>query len=90
MNQQLLHITFKTSFIVQVITGIVSILGMFIKLKDKDKVLKDILLIENLVQVVEAIFYVYIILAFTNINKTASKSISADCVFVLSFSKLSN
>ena len=69
MNQQLLHTTFKTSFIVQIITGIVSVLGMFIKLKDKDKVLKDILLIENLVQLVEAIFYVYIILAFANINK---------------------
>ena len=70
MNQQkLLLDTFKASFIIQIITGIVTFLGLFIKLKPQDNILKDVLRIENYVQIVEAIFYIYIIFAYNNLHK---------------------
>ena len=71
MQKSLLFFSFKSSLIIQIVTGLVTIFGMFLKLKSKDQVLKDILIIENVVQIIEAIFYVYIILAFTNINKSS-------------------
>lgn len=69
MGQQILLNTFKISLIIQIITGIVTFLGLFVKVNPKDKILKDILHIENSVQIVEAIFYVYILLAYNNLQK---------------------
>ena len=45
------------SLLVQVITGIVSLHGLFIKLPEKDRILTDILGLETIVQFIELMFY---------------------------------
>ncbi len=56
-----MRLTFYISIIVQLITGIVTFGGIFYKLPKQDRVLKDILGLETIVQFVEGIFYIYII-----------------------------
>ena len=64
----LLQLTFYISIVVQIITGLVTFGGIFYKLPKQDKVLKDILALETIVQVIEGIFYVYIIMSFRYIR----------------------
>ena len=45
------------SLLVQIITGIVSLHGLFITLPEKDSILTDILGLETMVQFVEMVFY---------------------------------
>ena len=59
----LVYKTLYLSLTVQIITTLISLHGFFIKLGDKDKVLKDILGIEAVVQFVETFLYIYIIYA---------------------------
>ena len=47
----------------QLITGLVTLGGMFYKLPKQDKILLDILALETIVQLVEGLFYVYIIMS---------------------------
>ena len=56
------------SLLVQVITGIVSLHGLFIKLPEKDRILTDILGLETIVQFIELMFYIWISYAMVNIN----------------------
>ena len=56
------------SLIVQIITGIVSLHGLFLTLPKKDAILTDILGLETIVQFVEAAFYIWIAYAAVNIN----------------------
>ena len=59
-QKKLLDITVKISLAVQLIAGIISIFGIFIKLKKSDQILNRILIIDTVVQVVEFIFYIYL------------------------------
>ena len=59
----LVYKTIYLSLAVQIITTLISLQGFFIKLNDKDKILKDILGIEAIVQFVETFLYIYIIFA---------------------------
>lgn len=52
--------TVKFSLIVQLITGIISLYGLFITLDEKHNILKGILGLETLVQFVELAFYIWI------------------------------
>ncbi len=54
------------SLFIQLVTGIVSLYGIFIKLEKEDLILRDILVMENIVQFVEAFFYIYIAFAIKN------------------------
>ena len=56
------------SLLVQIITGIVSLHGLFITLPEKDRVLTDILGLETIVQFIELMFYIWISYAVININ----------------------
>tara|TARA_E500000178_G_scaffold225760_1_gene222598 strand:- start:1127 stop:1801 length:675 start_codon:yes stop_codon:yes gene_type:complete len=56
-----MELSFYISILIQFITGIVTFGGMFYKLPKQDNVLKDILGLETVVQLVEGIFYIYII-----------------------------
>jgi len=58
-----MNLTFYLSLIVQLITGLVTLGGMFYKLPKQDKILLDILALETIVQLVEGLFYVYIIMS---------------------------
>ena len=65
--------TIYFSLFVQVITTLVSIDGLRYDLNDRDKILKDILILEPLVQIVEAIFYVWVVAALKDIDLMAPR-----------------
>ena len=52
--------TVKFSLIVQLITGIITLYGLFITLDEKHNILRGILGLETLVQFVELAFYIWI------------------------------
>lgn len=62
-----------TSLAAQLITTIISLDGFRYKLEDKDKILKDILLLETVVQVIEACFYVWAVFALSNLKTLVSR-----------------
>jgi bacteriorhodopsin len=57
----LLEISSYSSLLIQLITGIVGLYGISYKLDEKDKILQSALLLETLVQLIEFIFYIYLI-----------------------------
>ena len=61
------------SLILQIITGLIPIPGLYIKLQQKDEILTDILLLETVVQFIELFFYVWIAFSILNIKKMASR-----------------
>lgn len=61
------------SLILQIITGLIPIPGLYIKLQEKDKILTDILLLETVVQFIELFFYVWIAFSILNIKRMASR-----------------
>ena len=61
------------SLLVQIITGIVSLHGLFITLPEKDRILTDILGLETMVQFVEMVFYIWISYAMINVDKMTSR-----------------
>ena len=66
--------TTDLSIFVQIITGLVSMQGIFVKLPDKHKILNEVLALETLVQVVELFFYIYFLksMAITALPQMAS------------------
>jgi len=56
------------SLIIQFITGVLSLYGIFIPLPFKDRILREILILETIVQVIEFIFYVWLVVSFYKIN----------------------
>ena len=61
------------SLIVQIVTGLVSLHGLFLTLPKKDAILTDILGLETIVQFIEAAFYIWIAYATVNVNIMASR-----------------
>lgn len=68
--------TIWISLILQFITGIIPLHSLFITLDEKHTILKDILILETVVQFVEMIFYIWIAFAVLNIKKMASRRYS--------------
>ena len=66
--KQLLFYSVYFSLWIQLITGMVQIHGILIEIDKGDFVLKEILILETIVQFIEAVFYVYIAFALTGIN----------------------
>ena len=58
---KILNLSSYFSLIVQLVSGIVGVNGLFIKLKPQDEILKTALKLETLVQLIEFIFYIYLI-----------------------------
>ena len=54
------------SVVMQIISGIVQFDGIFIHLKEKDRILTDILSLETIVQFIEGLFYVWLVMNFSN------------------------
>ena len=65
---ELLKNTVKFSLLVQVITGIITLNGLFIDLPTKDRPLKTINKLENVVQLIEAIYYTYIVYTISKLD----------------------
>ena len=55
------------SLILQIITGLIPLQGLFIKLDEKDTILTDILALETTVQLIELLFYIWIAFSVMNI-----------------------
>ena len=72
-TQKMVKNTILFSLLVQIITGIVSLHGLFITLKEKDRILTDILTLETVVQFIEMCFYLWIAYAVVNINSMTSR-----------------
>ena len=62
------------SVIMQIISGIVQFDGLFIRLKEKDRILTDILSLETVVQFIEGLFYVWLVF---NFSKMSLKNVAA-------------
>jgi integration host factor subunit beta len=60
------------SLIVQILIVILSICGLVIKLKPNDLILKEILLLETIVQIIEFSFYIWLIKNFSKIKVNVS------------------
>jgi hypothetical protein len=61
MNEPIVNITTKISIYTQLIAGLVSVYGLTLYLPDKDLILKDILILETIVQIIEFCWYYFII-----------------------------
>ncbi len=59
------NFTTDLSIFIQILTGIVSMQGIFIKLSDKHSILNEVLAAETLVQVIELFFYGYFLKSMT-------------------------
>jgi len=66
MNHILL--TAYISLFIQFVTGIISLYGIFIPLPFKDTILREILILETMVQFIEFIFYAWLVVSFYKIN----------------------
>jgi hypothetical protein len=60
--------TANASFAIQIITGIMQLGGLTITLEEKDYILKQLLFLEMVVQVIEGIFYAWLIKSFNDIE----------------------
>jgi hypothetical protein len=60
-NHKIVDVTTKISIYTQLVVGLTNIYGLSIKLPDKHQILKDILILETFVQVLEFFWYVFII-----------------------------
>ena len=65
--------TIYASLVIQIITTLISLEGLFKSLKEKDFVLKEILVLEGLVQLIETGFYIWVIFAIHNLNKVTPR-----------------
>ncbi len=65
---KLVNKSIKFSLAIQIITTFISLDGFRIELDDKDKILKEILTIETIVQIVEGFFYLWVIFALKDMK----------------------
>jgi len=56
------------SLIIQFITGFICLYGIFIPLAFKDIILREILILETIVQFIEILFYIWLVMYFYKIN----------------------
>lgn len=68
IKDKLVKNTIYISLFVQFLTTILSYDGLSYKLKDKDKVLSDVLRLELIVQIIEFCFYIWVIFALKNLK----------------------
>ena len=66
--KQLIKSSIQISLIVQLITGIISVFGIFQTIPKKHKILTDILIMETIVQAIEFAFYIWLIMSLGNNN----------------------
>ena len=67
-SNDILIASVNISLIVQIITGLIQFRGLFLEIPQKDIILKDVLRLETIVQVVEAIFYTYVVMSLADLN----------------------
>jgi hypothetical protein len=70
----MVQLTTDISILVQFITGVLGLQGLFINLSEKHQILKEVLTLEMIVQSVEFFFYIYFlrVMATTDLHKMAA------------------
>ena len=68
-----LHLSLKVSIIVQIITGIIQVFSLFIKVPPPYIILKQLLVLENIVQVIQGSFYAWLFYNIKNVVNITSK-----------------
>ena len=66
----MIYLSGLISLIIQFIVGIIDYLAINLKVDSKDEILKDLLKLEVVVQIIEFIFYVWLIFYFNSLNIT--------------------
>ena len=66
MNHSIIYNTGYISLIIQAITGILGGIGIFIPLLKKDKILTHVLIMETIVQIIEFIFYLWLVFSISS------------------------
>jgi bacteriorhodopsin len=61
MNEPIVTITTKISIYTQLVAGLFSVYGLTLSLPDKHLILKDILILETIVQIIEFCYYYFVI-----------------------------
>ena len=69
----LFYITLSISIIVQIITGIIEMLAIFVKIPTMYSLIKQLLLIELVVQFIEGAFYFWLAYNFTKVSNITLK-----------------
>jgi hypothetical protein len=72
-SKYLFYITLVISIIVQIITGIIEIGAFFVKVPTIYSIIKQLLIIELSVQIIEGIFYVWLAYNFNNVLNVTPK-----------------
>lgn len=65
----MIYISGVFSLIVQVVVGLIDYLAINIKISENDEILKDLLKVEVFVQVIEFVFYVWLIYYFSKVSR---------------------
>ncbi len=72
-NSNIVSKTVYFSLFVQIITTVISLNGLNYNLNENDNILKDILILENVVQVIEAFFYIWVMVSLSNLKTMSSR-----------------
>lgn len=72
--------TIYISLFVQIITTAYSLKGLFLTTDKRDEVLKEVLILEAVVQFIEAFFYIWVILALNDLEKMTPRRYFDWCI----------
>jgi hypothetical protein len=67
-EDKLIHTSAKYSLAAQILTGLIDIIALRVDIPNEKKVLKQLLSLELAVQIVEGLFYTWLVSSFQNVN----------------------
>ena len=67
-EDKLIHTSAKYSLTAQIVTGLIDFLALQVDVPKEKKVLKQLLSFELAVQVIEGLFYTWLVLSFNNVD----------------------
>jgi hypothetical protein len=67
-EDKIIHTSAKYSLAAQIVTGLIDFLALQVDVPKEKKVLKQLLSFELAVQVVEGLFYTWLVLSFNSVN----------------------
>ena len=73
MNKKQFYFTLNLSIIVQIITGTIGLLSLFVGVPETLKIISQLLFLETFVQIVEGVFYAWLIYNFNSIQNVTPK-----------------
>jgi len=65
----MIYISGVISLIAQIVVGVIDYLALNVEISEKDEILKDLLKVELFVQVIEFVFYVWLIYYFSKVSR---------------------